>query len=142
MIGEYMLRKCACPDGTFAGVFARLLNASNAKLNAAVMRKLPDTTQQAILDIGFGGGVGIELALAGTRIAVVAGVDPSQAMVRAATRRYREQSSGKSVDVRLGTAERLPWGDDVFDAAGFGLPSVEELVGSWTGAEVVISATA
>lgn len=116
MIGEYVLRKLACPDGSLAGFFSKLLNLSNARLNAAVIGKLSEKREQAILDIGFGGGVGIELALADTRIARVAGIDPSQAMVRAAQTRYREPSTGKSVDIRRGAAEFLPWGDGAFDA--------------------------
>lgn len=37
MIGEYVLRKLACPDGSLAGFFSKLLNLSNARLNAAVI---------------------------------------------------------------------------------------------------------
>ncbi|MGH9409600.1 MAG: class I SAM-dependent methyltransferase [Vicinamibacterales bacterium] len=116
MIGEYVLRKLACPDGHLAGFFSKLLNLSNAALNAAVIGKLSEKTGQALLDIGFGGGVGIDLALADVRVARVAGIDPSQAMVRAAQTRYRKPSTGKAVDIRRGAAERLPWRDDAFDA--------------------------
>lgn len=117
MIGVYVLRKLACPDGRFARVFAKLLNLSNAKLNAAVIRKLSATTEQTVLDIGFGGGVGIALALADTRIAHVAGIDPARAAVRAAQARYGGISTNrKLVDVRHGVAERLPWDDGTFDA--------------------------
>ena len=116
MIGAYVLRKLACPDGSLAGFFSKLLNLTNARLNAVVIGKLSENTGQTILDIGFGGGVGIELALADSRIARVAGIDPSQAMVRAAQTRYLEPSTGKAVEIRRGAAERLPWGDGAFDA--------------------------
>lgn len=115
MIGEYVLRKLACPDGNLAGFFSKLLNLSNARLNAAVIGKPSDKTDQTILDIGFGGGVGIELALADTRIASGGWHRPVSAMVRAAQRRYRESSTGKAADIRHGAAERLPWGDGAFD---------------------------
>lgn len=109
MIGAYVLRKLACPDGRLAGLFGSLLNRSNARLNAAVLAKLPTRSQQILLDVGFGGGVGIDLALADSRVAHVAGIDPSQAMVKAALRRHRDLPPGKSVDIHSGVAEHLPW---------------------------------
>jgi arsenite methyltransferase len=117
MIGAYVLRKFARPEGPFGALFARVMNVGNAALNADVIAKLQPEPRQAVLDVGFGGGVGLELAVADERIAHVAGIDPSADMVRAAKAKYRELPAGKSVDIRVGVAERLPWAEGVFDAA-------------------------
>lgn len=117
MIGAYVLQQFARPEGRFAGLFARVMNAGNAALNAEVIARLPARPRQAVLDVGFGGGIGLGLALADARVAHVAGIDPSSDMVAAAQARYGELPAGKSVDIRPGEVEHLPWSDGVFDAA-------------------------
>ena len=66
---------------------------------------------QRVLDVGCGPGALIAelVPLAGSH--AVAAVDPSEPFVAAARERYPE------VDVRLATAESLPFEDDEFDAA-------------------------
>ncbi|HEU4806784.1 MAG TPA: class I SAM-dependent methyltransferase, partial [Homoserinimonas sp.] len=60
-----------------------------------------------VLDIGWGSGEFIEqLEDAG---AMAAGIDPAPAMLDIARRR------SPAADIRLGTAEALPWPDDTFD---------------------------
>jgi SAM-dependent methyltransferase len=60
-----------------------------------------------VLDVGCGSGD--FLAWAAGRGASVAGIDPAPGMVALA----RERLAG--ADLRLGTAERLPWADRAFD---------------------------
>lgn len=64
---------------------------------------------QRVLDVGCGpGGLTRELLI---RAAEVAAVDPAPQFVAACHRRHPQ------VDVRVASAEQLPWDDGVFDAA-------------------------
>jgi SAM-dependent methyltransferase len=65
-----------------------------------------------VLEVGFGAGLGLALARArGARS--VAGVDTSEAMVRAAHR----QLGQRAVDLRVGAPASLPWDDGTFTRA-------------------------
>lgn len=65
-----------------------------------------------VLEVGFGTGMGLALARArGARL--VAGVERSESMVRAAHR----QLGRRAVDLRVGAAASLPWADATFSRA-------------------------
>jgi ubiquinone/menaquinone biosynthesis C-methylase UbiE len=67
--------------------------------------------------VGFGPGVGIELLAKAASTGKVAGVDPSEAMVRQATARNAAAIRAGAVDLRQGTVGRMPFQDDTFDTA-------------------------
>ena len=66
---------------------------------------------QRVLDVGCGPGALTAQLVDELGASAVAAVDPSQSFVAAAAQRFPE------VDVQLGTAERLPYADDAFDAS-------------------------
>src|SRR6188472_2571396 len=66
---------------------------------------------QQVLDVGCGPGALTAELVARVGADSVVAIDPSQPFVDAARARYT------GVDVRLGTAEELPFPDDEFDAA-------------------------
>ena len=69
------------------------------------------------MEIGFGPGVGIELLAQAALDGYVFGIDPSKDMLdQAAARNTRAIESGQ-VDLRLGSAEALPFKDNGFDKA-------------------------
>jgi ubiquinone/menaquinone biosynthesis C-methylase UbiE len=71
----------------------------------------------AVLEVGFGPGVGVELAAARAYEGRVAGIDLSETMLAMAHRRNRALIEAGRVDLRLGTSDRLPFADANFDAA-------------------------
>ena len=73
------------------------------------------TDGQRVLDVGCGPGALTEQLLPRLGTAQVAAVDPSESFVEACRSRH------PGVDVRLATAEALPFVDDTFDAAGSNL---------------------
>lgn len=78
----------------------------NPKSNLAVIDHISPRSDDRLLDIGCGAGAALEHALA--RGAAVAGIDPSPAMVERASRRVPQ------ADVRVGSAEAIPFEDDQF----------------------------
>ena len=104
-------------DGMAGGAVARVMAIVNADMERDAIEALAPAAGDAVLEIGFGPGVGIEMLarqLAGGR---VAGVDPSVAMRRAAERRNRAAIRDGRVELRLAPAHALPFEDASFDGA-------------------------
>ena len=85
------------PHGRVGAVVAAGLNVVNRPLNRATVGALGLRPGERVLDVGFGGGVGVRTAL-DTQARVVA-IDPSADMVRAGQRRF-----GSRAEVHRGTA--------------------------------------
>jgi SAM-dependent methyltransferase len=89
--------------------------SSNRRRNAWVVGLLDVRPHDRVLEIGFGPGLAIrELA----RLApggYVCGIDHSELMLRRASRLNGEAIARGVVDLRLGSAERLPAFDQPFD---------------------------
>lgn len=96
------------PEGLLGRVVAFGLNRGNRPANARAVELLEVQRAHRVLDVGFGGGVGLELLRAASP-ASVAGVDHSGDAVRAARKRFP--------DARLEQAsvEALPFEDAAFD---------------------------
>ena len=88
----------------FMGRYSRLLSPQLADLEGI-------SDGQHVLDVGCGPGVLTGELVESVGAANVAAVDPSEPFVAAARDRH------PGVDVRLATAESLPFPDDAFDAA-------------------------
>jgi ubiquinone/menaquinone biosynthesis C-methylase UbiE len=71
----------------------------------------------AVLEVGSGPGVGVELAAARAYEGWVVGVDPSETMLEMAHRRNRAQIEAGRVEFRLGAVDKLPIDDATFDVA-------------------------
>lgn len=114
-LGRYVLQQFARPHGRLAAVFAALMNRGNRRLNQCSVEALAVNPDQRALEVGFGGGMALELLLAGKGCVQVAGLDPSEEMVRAASRRLGPWIQDGRLTVRQGTAENLPWADSELD---------------------------
>lgn len=104
-------------DGPLGALTARAMARGNRETEAEAIQELAPGPGEALLCIGFGPGVGIELLLPRLGDGWVAGVDPSRAMMRAATRRNRAAVRDGRVRLERTTADRLPWGAATFDGA-------------------------
>jgi ubiquinone/menaquinone biosynthesis C-methylase UbiE len=70
-----------------------------------------------VLEVGCGPGVAIALLAERARSGFVAGVDPSEVMLRQAARRNRAAVRRGRVELRLGTVAELPYPDAHFTRA-------------------------
>jgi ubiquinone/menaquinone biosynthesis C-methylase UbiE len=103
------------------GVLGRLGGVIMARVNrdaaAQVIEMLDFRPDDKVLEVGFGPGVAIQLLLHRVPAGSVAGIDYSQEMVRQAAARNAAALRNRRVDLRYGSAERLPFADETFDKA-------------------------
>lgn len=115
-----LARQLARPSGWFGRtVMTRALNRGNRDLVLATLEGLPLGPGVRLLDVGFGGGLLLDLAR-GRGVRRLAGIDPSaDALAWLEARVGRWQGAGGAlpleVDLRLGAVEALPFPDARFD---------------------------
>lgn len=117
LLGRIADRMFGRPSGYLGRIGGRIMERTNADVAAAVVDELDLAPTDSVLEVGFGPGVGIELAAETAVDGFVAGVDPSATMVERTTRRNRAAIEAGTVDLRYGTATDLPFADATFDAA-------------------------
>jgi arsenite methyltransferase len=117
-----LARQLGHPRGPLGGLVGRVLNRRNASAVQAAVAAVPVRRGGVLADIGFGGGLGLELLLrrldevdrGGGR---VHGVDVSETMLAAASRRFRPHVAGGRLQLHLAPMEALPLADRAVDAA-------------------------
>ena len=105
----------ALPHGRGGRVAGYLMALFNADMERAAVSALAFSPTDAALEIGFGPGVGIKVLTRRLPRGFVAGIDPSEVMLAQATRRNRAPIREGNVELRLGTAESLPWETERFN---------------------------
>jgi ubiquinone/menaquinone biosynthesis C-methylase UbiE len=107
--------------GRPSGVLGRLGGVIMARVNrdaaAQAIELLDPRPGDKILEVGFGPGVAIELLLQRVPAGFVAGIDYSQEMLAQAAARNAAALRDRKIDLRYGSAERLPYADASFDKA-------------------------
>ena len=114
---RWLARQFARPSG-WAGrwIFGTWLDRTSQGMNALALRLLEISSDDRVLEVGFGGG-GLFQDILAARPAAAFGVDVSEAMVARARRRFRHQIAENRVRILLGSAERLPIEDAAIDKA-------------------------
>lgn len=108
----------AGPHGPAAPVVAALMNRTNRGLNTAAIDALDLRGEERVLDVGFGGGVGLAIAL--NRInddGRVVGVERSADMIARARSRFAGALDAGRLQLAEGTVENIPLPDGHVDAA-------------------------
>lgn len=102
------------PRGWFGrAVMTRVLNRGNRDLIWATLDGVRLAPECRLLDVGFGGGLLLELAHQ-RGVKRLTGVDPSEAAIEF-LRDRAERFPGAEVRLQLGTVEALPFPDSSFD---------------------------
>ncbi len=114
-IREYMMENMFCaPKGALGRLGGHLMSQDH-RLPAWVIELLEITPSDSVLEVGFGPGLGLELAAQRAHEGRVVGVDLSETMLEIAKRRNHSQIEAGRVDLHLGTAEKLPFEAATFD---------------------------
>ncbi len=88
---------------------------SNRERNRWTVSLLEIQSQDVLLEIGFGPGLGVQLASQKASTGLVAGIDYSETMLTQALKRNRSAVEQKRVALKLGSVEDLPSFDRSFD---------------------------
>ena len=109
-------RQLGGPSGPLGSLVARMLNKGNGPEIAAAVAALDLTGSEEVADIGFGGGLGLDLLLEQTRGGGrVHGVDPSQDMLKRARKAHSAQVAAGRLTLHEARMESLPIGDGDLD---------------------------
>ncbi len=114
---EYATENMFCLPRGVLGRLGGTLMWLDRGLPAWVVELLEIEPSDAVLEVGSGPGVGLELAAAKVREGRVVGVDPSATMLEMAQRRNRALIEAGRVELRRGTVAKLPYQDATFDKA-------------------------
>ncbi|MEO0604371.1 MAG: class I SAM-dependent methyltransferase [Myxococcota bacterium] len=105
---DWFRRQLSMPSGWWARAVARLLDQANRGEYVAALDRLAPGPDDVVLELGFGGGVGLRMLLA--RGATVVGVEPAVAMRARALRKHAWDIAEGRLQVLDGRAEALPPG--------------------------------
>ena len=76
-LSDLIARQLGDPSGVLGRVLAPVLDRANRSINAAAIEALELEPGQAVLDVGFGGGVALNVLLARPEPSRVIGVERS-----------------------------------------------------------------
>ncbi len=109
-------RQLGGPSGPLGSLVARRLNKGNGPEIAAAVGALDLTGSEEVADIGFGGGLGLDLLLDQTRDGGrVHGVEPSPDMLKRARKAHPEDVATGRLALHEARMESLPIADGTLD---------------------------
>ena len=104
------------PSGLLGHLAGYLMSRTDAD-DRWVVELLDVRPHDRVLEVGFGPGLAVALIAERATSGLVAGVDPSDVMVRQAARRNRAAIGQGRVELRPGTVSTLPYPDAHFTKA-------------------------
>lgn len=114
---EVLARHLAKPEGAVGISVIAGLNATNAGLYSAAIRRMRLSPHERLLEIGFGNGREIERFRAVAEDLDYHGVDISETMVAEASALHADAIREGRVTLRLASSAQLPYTDGYFDEA-------------------------
>jgi SAM-dependent methyltransferase len=112
---ELIARQSRGPSGWLGEIVARVMAFQTEAANRIAVQELAIQPEEAVLEVGCGHGRTLA-RLAEARCAFLAGIDPSEVMVRLARRRMRRWIDAGRADISLGSSAKIPHADGRFDA--------------------------
>ncbi len=103
------------PSGFMGILFGKLMEFTNADAYNKALQALAPADNERFLEIGFGTGRFAEMLLSTTIGTFLAGVEPTETMVKTASNWLIKKGLDNRIDLRQGKDDSLPWGDDRFD---------------------------
>lgn len=113
----WIISQLGRPRGLFGRLLVGMLNRENLPLNLHMVGALELRSGDEVLEVGFGGGVGLDLILRHTKDVRVTGVERAPDMVTLARRRFADALRAGRLELADGSVERLPFPDARFAAA-------------------------
>ena len=105
------------PTGLLGRLAGFLMAHMNKNINVWTLSFLDPEPHYKVLEIGYGPGIGIRLANKRFPQGLVAGLDISELMKEAASRRNHEAIAAGRVELKVGGVENIPFQPHTFDGA-------------------------
>lgn len=105
------------PEGFLGRFLSRRLDRRNHDLIAAAVEALDPAAGSVVADIGFGGGVGLQLLLEAPGVEEAVGIDISSSMLAAARRRFGAELAAGRLRLDSGSLGEMPLRDASLDGA-------------------------
>lgn len=112
MAPRFIAKQLAWPAGIGGWLVRAGMNRANARLNSYAVDQLQLVPEDQVLEIGFGGGAALPRLIGGASF--VCGVDRSDDVVSAATRKFADVVRAGRAEFHLGAVEKLPLRDGTF----------------------------
>ena len=112
---EFIAKQSRCPTGLLGWLIGCIMEAETTAENDAALERLELGPTDHVLEVGFGPGRALERVAGMVTAGRVAGAEVSEEMIRMATRRCKRFIREGRVELRLGTAEKLPFESASFD---------------------------
>jgi len=116
-VNDYIMENMFCAPKGALGRLGGQLMSQDRWLPAWVLDLLEINPTDSILEVGSGPGLGLQLAAARAHRRRIAGVDPSETMLEMAHRRNWALIESGCIELHLGSAEKLPFDEAMFDKA-------------------------
>ena len=104
---RFVARQLSFPRGILGRVIVRLMNRGNANINAYALRQLSVTSEDRVLEVGFGGGLLLKELI--ETAAFTAGLDRSPYAIKRARARFSAAIERGRADFREGNVQALPF---------------------------------
>lgn len=108
---RFLAQQFSRPSGWIGKIVAKGMNRGNAPMTESAIASLDLQASDHVLEIGFGGGVGLEGLLTNTPQGHVTGVDFSDTMVEQAQKRFKSALESGRLTLHLADAADLPLED-------------------------------
>ncbi|MBL4684322.1 MAG: methyltransferase domain-containing protein [Nannocystaceae bacterium] len=115
MIAQFVAAQLRRPSGRMGQLFGHLLNRSNRGMNRRAVAHLDVRSGHRLLDVGFGGGVGIDAMFDVSDDIKVDGIDFSETMLSQQQQRMADGPRAASISLQLGDVAALPFEEASFD---------------------------
>ena len=112
---QFIARQGRCPSGLLGRTLAHVMAHETASENAMALELLELQPDDQVLEVGFGHGRTLARAAQIVQNGLVAGVDPSEAMLKVAGRHNRNFITRGRIELKLGDSKRIPYEDRRFN---------------------------
>lgn len=103
------------PSGILGHIVGRIMGRETEAANRIALERLGLAPDDQLLEVGFGHGRTLAAAAQVVTRGRLAGVDPSEVMMGIARGRNTALLRAGRLDLRLGSSQRLPFGDGQFN---------------------------
>ena len=103
------------PTGLTGKIVTRFMNSVNKEMNSAVVKAMQIHPGHKVAEIGFGGGIAIDLILKNLLHGKIVGMEMSEASISQAKRKYHHLIKNGSVQLVKGVTGAIPFLKEQFD---------------------------